>query len=128
MDPEAQQAGRRFVGRRRGDELCDDVQAATKRVARHVGVVAAEIVLLQMVVAQPCARFQVELEHFDVRRQLLALDESQVLELGIVAEHAACEGFDEPSLEIATPTRYAQRQRSDDGQAQTRIGDRAGHE
>ena len=66
---QAQQARRCFVWRGRGDELRDDIEAALHRIARDVRVIGAQIVLLQMVVAQPGAGLEVELDDLDVRGQ-----------------------------------------------------------
>ena len=52
---EAQHARRRFVRRRRRDELRDDVQAAAQRVARDMRVVRAQVVLLQVLVVAASA-------------------------------------------------------------------------
>ena len=52
---QAQHAGRRFIAGRRRDQLRDDVQPSAQRIARHMRVVRAEIVLLQ-VIARPATR------------------------------------------------------------------------
>ncbi len=102
------QQSRCFVGRWSGNELGDHIEATAQRVARDVRVVAAQIVLLHMFVAQPGAGFHVELQHFNVRWQLLPLDEAQVLQLRIVAEDPTGKRLDEPPLQVAATLRHAQ--------------------
>jgi hypothetical protein len=97
---EAQQAGGRFAGRRARDELRDDIQAALQGIACDVRVVGAEIVLLERRAVEPCARFEEELDDFDVIGEPALLDQPQVFELGETAEDAFRQRLDQPPLQV----------------------------
>ena len=122
---EAQQARGRFTGRRSRDQLREHVQSASQGVACDVRVVRAEIILLQLLAAQPRAGLEEEFDDFDVSGQPALLDQPDVFQLGISAEHALRQRLDQASLEIAAPARHAQRQGRDDREADRRVGERA---
>ena len=74
-----------------------------------------------MLVAQPGAWLQEELDHLDVLRQAALFDQPHVFEIGIVAEHPLRERLDQSAFELAVCTRHAQRQCGDDREMDRRV-------
>ena len=74
-------------------------------VARDVGVVAADIVLLRSRQPEHRARPEVELAQVDVRRQAIRAQVAHVFELGDAGEGTACVRLEKAPLELARNAR-----------------------
>ncbi len=107
-----------------GDELRHDIDAVGGDVARHMSVVAADVVALRMADEKLCAGVQKELDDFHVAGHARAVQIRHVVERHASAEQPRHQGFQEPALELARPLRRAQAQRGENRQAQAWIAPR----
>ncbi len=70
------------------NHLQQDVDAGIHHVARNVRVIAADIILLGIIVVQKPACREVELENIDIGRQCAGLPVLLVIEVRVVAENS----------------------------------------
>ena len=103
------------------DRLQQQVHAARQHVARHMGVVAADVVLLPHRIVQSRTALDVELDDANIRRQRLRLQRIEILQPRIVAPHALADRPQHALFQIGRATRRVQRQRGDDVQRDRRI-------
>ena len=104
------------------NQLGDDVDALAVQVARYLAVIEADVVLLRQRIAQLATGLQVELLDAHIGRQLAAAQIAQVIQLDIVAIHAAQERPHETLFQLTASLRFTQRQGGIDEQRTFRQG------
>ena len=83
------------------DELPEDIHAKRQEVLRGIGVIKARVALLGQRTVQEGACLKEEIVHFDVGRELAALQRCGVFEIGELPEDALDQRTGEPAFEIA---------------------------
>jgi hypothetical protein len=105
-----------------------DIHAMRQQVARHVGVVGAQIVRLGMARGEQRAWFEEKLDDTHIGRHLSAAYRRQIIQFGVIAEDAFGQWLHEAPLEIAAPRGFTQAERREDGEIEVRVGARAAEE
>jgi hypothetical protein len=105
-----------------GHRLGDHVQTLAEHVARHEGVVGADVLLLRQAVLQVVAGLEEELAHLDIGRQAGTAQVLDVLEVRVVLEHPLDQRCQEVLLQLALAAGHLQAQRREDGQVPRGVG------
>ena len=106
------------------DELCHDIDPLSGHVARHVRVVAADIVALRVLYVEQGAGIQEELDDAHVLRYARRVQIGYVVERHAPAKEPRHQGLQEAAFEFALPVRCAQAQGRENRQAQGGIAPR----